>query len=79
MNRFPPGSIRAAVAAVGDAWILLHEPNHHGERNESLGAEARDMEVIRCCVYLFAYQPRRSMLRRATFGMSDREALELMT
>jgi hypothetical protein len=78
MNRFPPGSIRCAVAAVGDAWSLLHEPNHQGERNESIVAELRDAQVMRCCDDLCARQARFSMLRRASFGLTTREARELI-
>ena len=57
---------------------MVHEPNHQGERNESIVAELRDEQVMRCCDALSAYQTRFSMLRRATFGMTEREARELI-
>ncbi len=78
MTKFPPGSIRAAVAAVGDAWPLLHEPNHAGEHNESLVAEIRDAEVMRLCESMSFGNRRFSMLRRASLGLTAREARELI-
>ena len=73
MSKFPKGSVRAAVAAVGDVWTLVHEPNHQGERNNSLAAELRDQLVMAWCHYLSSRYGRASMLRRATFGMNKRE------
>lgn len=78
VNPFPAGSIRAAVAAFGDAWILLHEPNNVGQRNYSIASELRDIGVIRQCDGLSWNAGRFSMLRRASFGMTEREARELI-
>lgn len=49
--RFPPGSVRRAVAVYGDAWVLVYET---GTENRQLRAAIRDEGVMRHCGYLVA-------------------------
>jgi hypothetical protein len=48
--KFPFGSVRQAVAALGDNWGLAFDPMPHEERaNHVFRAERQDAEVmIRC-------------------------------
>lgn len=78
MSAFPANSIRAAVAALGDAWILVHEPTNAEGRNWGMVCELRDRRVMRLCDDMLICPRRLSMLRRASFGMTAREARELI-